>query len=316
MSPKVISSLIMVLVVLFVGISSIFTVKEGQQAVVLRFGKMVLNAQGQPEVVEPGLHVKVPLIDQVRKFDVRLHTLDVATSNEYADARGAPRIMTAEQKEVIADYYVKWRINDLPLYYTRTGGGIEAQAEKLLRRQLDNALRAEFGRRTISEVVSDDRDDIMNSLRAEANKSAENLGLTVIDVRIKRIDLPEDVSGAVYARMRAEREQAARKIRSEGQADAEALRAQADAEALVTVATAQAEANTVRAQGDAVAAKIYADAYNKDKDFYAFYRSLLAYKSSFKNKQDFMLINPNSQFFKYFNDAKGQPVTKAKAANS
>ncbi len=285
---KLISSL--VLLVLALVYSSLFTVKEGEKAMLLRLGQIVTGPKGQALVMGPGLHAKVPLLNQVRIFDTRLNTWDIQSS----------RIVTAEQKDVMVDYYFKWRITNLALYFTRTGGNIQ-QAQKLLEQQLNDGLRAEFGRRTISEVVSDDREGIMTRLRLQADKGARGLGLSIIDVRIKRIDLPNEVSAAVYQRMRAERERIATEHRAEGKAKAEAIRAQADANAVIIVATAKTDAAHARAEGDMQAAQIYADAYSRDANFYAFYRSLQAYKKTFANKSDIIVLPTDSAFLKYFN---------------
>ncbi|MBB72065.1 MAG: protease modulator HflC [Legionellales bacterium] len=283
---------IVILILLF---GCLYTVHEGTSALVLRFGKIDEDKQGNPVVQQPGLHGKLPLVDRVYRFDMRLQTIDVQSS----------RFLTTQQKNVIVDYYAQWRISDLPLFYKRTGGDMQ-RAETLLEQQLNDGLRAEFGRRTLSEAVSDDRAVMMQTISDKADQSANRLGIEVVDVRIKRIDLPDNVSAAVYARMRVERERAATEYRAVGKAQSEAIRANADAEATVKVATAQASASKVRGQGDAEAAKIYADAYGKDASFYGFYRSLLAYTNTFNQKNDVMLLTPDGQFFKYFNSASGK----------
>lgn len=292
--PKIIISA-GILFVLLIVYASVYTVTEGQQALLLRLGAIVTDASGKPVITGPGLHCKTPFITEARLFNTRLQTLDIKSS----------RIVTAEQKDVIVDYFVKWRIGDLATYYTRTGGD-SRQAGVLLEQQLNDSLRAQFGRRTISEVVSDDRATIMGALSQQANASAQRLGLEVVDVRIKRIDLPTEVSAAVFERMRAERERVATEHRSTGKAKAEAIRANADANATITVATAREQAAAIRSQGDSQAAKIYADAYNQEPSFYGFYRSLLAYKKAFNNKTGNMLVlKPDNQFFKYFNNDQG-----------
>jgi len=283
--------LFIIFLVLALFYTTVYTVNEGEQALLLRLGTIETDAGGMPVVEGPGLHFKIPLITQANIFDTRLQTLDIKSS----------RIVTAEQKDVMVDYYVKWRINDLALYYTRTGGDPQ-QANLLLEQQLNDGLRAQFGRRTISEVVSDDRATIMDTLGKQANDTAQRLGIKVVDVRIKRIDLPAEVSSAVFERMRAERERVATEHRSTGKANAEGIRANADADVTVIVATASAQAAAIRAQGDGQAAKIYADAYSKDADFFAFLRSLQAYKAVFSKPQNNLLVlKPDGQFFKYFN---------------
>lgn len=278
---------IIIVVTLYTGL---FTVTEGQQALVLRLGNLQMNAQKTPKVYNPGLHIKIPFITSVLWFDTRIQTLEIESS----------RIVTAEKKDVIVDYYVKWRITNLAKFYTSTSGDI-SRAEVLLQQQVNNGLRAQFGQRTIPEVVSDDRSKIMSTLRDLADKSAAPLGIDVVDVRIKAIDLPTEVSTAVFSRMRAERQRVAAEHRANGKSIAEAIRAKADADVTVILATAKQQASLERASGQKKAAKIYADAYSKNPDFYAFYRSLLAYQDTFNSKQDIMVLGPNSQFFKYMN---------------
>jgi len=280
--------------------SSIYSIAEGQHALLLRLGNLVTSGSTHlPKVYGPGLHIRMPMIDDVLLFDTRLQTLDVGSS----DASNPPRIVTLEKKNVIVDYYVKWRIRNLTLFYTRTGGSY-SKAQQLLAQQLNDSLRAEFGRRTITEVVSDDRTNIMDRLRAQADATARSLGIEVIDVRIKRIDLPEEVSSAIFEQMRAEREKVASEHRSQGKALAEAIRAKADANATITVARAQAEASHIRGKGDAAAATIYTQAYSKNTSFFIFLRSLQAYKNSFTSKDDVIVLQPsNTAFFRYFKNS-------------
>jgi membrane protease subunit HflC len=285
-----ITLLVILLIILFTGT---FTVQEGEAALLLKLGKLKKDASQQVRVYSPGLHVKWPLVEDVVVFDTRLQTLDTSTS----------RIGTAEKKDVIVDYYVKWRITNLPLYYTRTSGN-EQTAGVLLQQQLNDSIRAQFGKRTINEVVSDERSKIMDALLAQANVGTQALGISVVDVRIKRIDLPTEVSAAVFNRMRAERERVATEHRSMGKAAAEAIRAGADANVTLTLANANAQAADIKGQGTAQAARIYADAYNKDPGFYAFYRSLLAYQQTFQSKDDILVLRPNSHFFRYFDNTK------------
>jgi len=275
-------------------LSSLFIVREGQQGLLLRLGKIEVKADGQAKIFNPGLHFKLPFITKVKIFDVRLQTLSPELS----------RIVTAEKKDVLVDYYVKWRVNNLPLYFTRTNGDFK-EAEVLLEQQINDGLRAQFGLRTIQEVVANERSNIMDVLRNKANHKAAEFGVDVIDVRIKGVDLPTEVSSAVFQRMRAERERVAAEHRSEGKAKAEAIRAQADANATVILAKAKSQAIKLRGEGDAQAAKIYAEAYSKDPKFYSFYQSLLAYGNSFTKKQDVLILSPDSQFFKYFNNIQG-----------
>lgn len=280
--------------ILILGLSSIYIVTEGENALLLRFGKIVNNSEGTAEIKKPGIHFKLPVVYTARIFDVRLQTLDIEKS----------RIVTEEKKDVLVDYFVKWRINNLQRFYTSTDGRV-IRAQTLLEQKLNDSLRAEFGKRNISEVVSGERADIMGILQKAANESAAGLGIEVIDVRIKRIDLPEEVSHAVFDRMRAERQRIANEHRAEGKAEANAIRAKTDADVTVILATASSDAKKIRAKGDMESAMIYANAYDKDAEFYAFYRSLEAYSNSFQDK-DFIVLGPNSQFFKYFNKSQNK----------
>lgn len=295
MSTYKLVCIVVLLVLAVLGYSSVYIVSEGQQALLLRLGSIEKNAQtGAPCIAGPGLHWKWPLITWVKIFDTRLQTFNIKSS----------RIVTAEQKDVIVDYYVKWRIVNPTQYFISTGGDAH-QAGVLLEQQLNDGLRAQFGRRTITDVIADDRTTIMDTLDRQANASAQKLGLAVIDVRIKRIDLPSEMSNAVFERMRAERERIAAEHRATGKSNAETIRAKADADVTITIATAKAQAAAIRGQGDAEAAKIYADAYDKDSAFFAFWRSLQAYKNVFANAQNTVLVlRPDSQFFRYFNSDK------------
>jgi modulator of FtsH protease HflC len=282
--------LFIVLIALLVAYSSFYTVQQGEHALVLRLGQLEKSAAtGKAEVFNPGMHWKTPFVTTVREFDTRLQTLDVESK----------RVLTAEQKYVLVDYYAKWRISDLALYYVRTGGN-PTQAQNLLSQKINDQLRAAFGTRTISQVVSGQRSDIMSMLKEKANESAKGLGIMVTDVRIKGIELPQAVRDSVFQRMSTEREQVATKYRSEGKAQAETIRATADATVTVMVAKAKANAQKTRAQGDATAAQTYAKAYSKNPEFYSFYRSLEAYQTAFDKKGDVMVLNPKSEFFKYF----------------
>jgi len=300
----------LMLAIVFIGLSSIYTVREGQKGVLLRLGKMELNKKtGKPDVKLPGLHFKIPFINSARIFDTRIQTLDIESS----------RIVTAEKKDVLVDYFAKWRIKDLPLYFTRTGGS-PYQAETLLEQKLNNSLRAEFGKRSISEVVSGERADIMAILKQQANVGVEGaadqgLGIEVIDVRIKRIDLPSEVSTAVYERMRAERERIATEHRAEGKSVANATRAEADAKVTVVLAQANSKSKQIRGQGDGDAARIYADAYKVNPSFYTFYRSLIAYRHAFKDQNDILVLKPDNHFFRYFNEVAGNTHHKKIAKN-
>lgn len=269
---------------------SAFTINQGQQGITLRLGRLVEDVRtNKVKALDPGLHVKIPLIDTVRIFDTKLQTLDIKSA----------RIVTKEKKDVIVDYYVKWRINDLAHYFKSTGGN-EFKAATLLEQQLNTSLRAEFGKRTISDLVSSVRDDVMESLRDKAEVQAKALGIHVVDVRIKGIELPENTSAAIYQRMRADMQKIANHHRADGSATAEAIQAQADAKVTVLLAKARSDGQAMRAKGDGEAAKIYAESFNKSQDFFAFYRSLQAYKLSFNGKHNLLVLSPDSAFFKYF----------------
>ena len=275
---------------------SLFQVTQGTSALLLRFGKLELDSQGNPKVFAPGLHLMYPLINTVQAFDMRLQTMS-------SDAReNAARILTEEQKYVLVDYFVKWRIEDLALYYQRTGGQ-PRRAEVLLRQSIDDALRAAFGERKISEVVSGQRSDIMDLTRKSVEKNARYLGIHVVDVRIKRIDLPKAVSDSVFARMRADREKIATKHRSDGKKEAEKVRAKADADVTVLLASARAESERIKASGQSKAARIYNSAYSRDTRFYEFLRSMQAYQQTFNDQNDIIVLQPDSEFFKYFKSA-------------
>ena len=283
------------ILLVFIGFTSMYTITEGQHGILLRLGKIKTDASGKGQVNGPGLHFKLPLVNHAAIFDTRMQTLDIKSS----------RIVTEEKKDVLVDYYVKWRIRDVPLYFTRTGGS-ELKAETLLEQKLNDGLRAQFGKRNISEVVSGERVDIMKILKDQSNESAKDLGIDVIDVRIKRIDLPAEVSIAVYARMRAERERIANGHRAEGRSSSEVIRGQADADVTVILAKAQRNSKIIRGEGDAKAAEIYAKAYSKNPSFFAFFRSIHAYQKAFNNKKDMLVLKPGGQFFKYFNNDNPQ----------
>lgn len=271
-------------------LTSVFTVTEGEHGILLRLGRLVIDGQtGEAKVLSPGLHAKTPFVESVRLFDTRLQTLDIKSS----------RIVTKEKKDVIVDYYVKWRIDDLARYFKSTGGN-EFKAETLLEQQLNTSLRAQFGKRSISELVSGGRDDLMGLLRDNAERQASGLGVHVVDVRIKGIELPSSASNAVYQRMRADMQEIANRHRADGNATAEAIQASADAEVTVFLAKARSDGQVMRAKGQARAAAIYAEAYSKNKEFFAFYRSLKAYEASFKSKQDLLVLDQSSAFFNYF----------------
>jgi len=267
---------------------SIFVVSEIERAVKLRFGEIVQFD------LEPGLHFKWPIVNSVRYFDSRILTLDAQPQ----------RYLTSEKKALMVDSFIKWRIKDVAKYFTTTGGD-EERAKRLLSQRVDTGLRNEFGIRTVKEVVSGERDQLMNSLTSMLDKIAqEELGVEVIDLRVKRIDLPLEVSDSVYNRMRTERERLARELRAQGNEVAEKIRATADKDKTIILADAYREAEETRGNGDAKATATYAEAYSKDPEFYDFTRSLKAYQATFQSKGDILLIDPDSDFFKYLNNSE------------
>lgn len=292
------------LALLLMVFTSLFTITQGQHAIVLRLGRLVNDSKtNEVKIVPPGLHMKMPFIESVRAFDTRIQTLDIKSS----------RIVTKEKKDVIVDYYVKWRIENLARYFKATGGN-QFKAETLLEQQLNTYLRAQFGKRTISDVVSGGRDDLMDILRERAEQQAGQLGIHVVDVRIKGIELPANTSNAIYQRMRADMQKIANRHRADGHAAAEAIQAKADANVTVLLAKARSEAQMIRARGQAKAAAIYGQAFGQNQDFFAFYRSLKAYESSFDNKQDILVLDQDSAFFTYFKQGlhKGNNVIAKK----
>ena len=267
---------------------SLFVVSEVERAVKLRFGEIVQFD------VEPGLHFKWPIINSVRYFDSRILTLDAQPQ----------RYLTSEKKALMVDSFIKWRVKDVAKYFTTTGGD-EERAKRLLSQRVDTGLRNEFGTRTVKEVVSGERDQLMNSLTSMLDGIAQlELGVEVIDLRVKRIDLPLEVSESVYNRMRTERERLARELRAQGNEVAEKIRATADKDKTVILADAYSEAQVIKGDGDAEATATYASAYTKDPEFYDFTRSLKAYQSTFETKGDILLIDPDSDFFKYLDNSK------------
>ncbi|MEN9783815.1 MAG: protease modulator HflC [Pseudomonadota bacterium] len=262
---------------------SMFVVDQRQNAIVFRLGEVVSIKK------DPGLYFKVPLLDNVRFFDVRILTIDTAEPE---------RFLTSEKKNVLVDLFVKWRITDVRSYYTSVAGD-EMRAQTRLLQTINDGLRAEFGNRTVHDVVSGERDKIMELMRNKANEDASKIGVEVLDVRLKRVDLPQEVSESVYRRMEAERKRVANELRSTGFAESEKIRADADKQKEVILAEAYRDAQRIKGEGDAKASAIYAKAYEINPEFYAFYRSLEAYRASFRNKGDVMVLEPNSDFFKY-----------------
>ncbi|MDG1694708.1 MAG: protease modulator HflC [Porticoccaceae bacterium] len=287
---NLIKALGLLIVVLTLVNSTLYVVSEFERGVKLRFGKLI------EADIQPGLHVKVPFVDDVRIFDARILTVDAQPASFF----------TIEKKRLIVDSYAKWRIANVETYYKATGG-VESVAHNRLANRVNTGLRNQFGTRTLHEVVSGERDLLMKNITDDLNRTVlDSLGIEVVDVRVKRIDLPQEVSGPVFRRMTAEREKEARELRSTGKEKAEKIRAAADRQRTIELANAYRDAEELRGEGDAEAAKIYASAYQGDPEFYSFVRSLNAYKNAFSNKGDIMLVEPDSDFFKYLKqqDAK------------
>ncbi len=268
----------------------LFTVDQRQYAIVFQLGEI------KEVITEPGLSFKWPMIQNVRFFDKRILTLDSAEPE---------RFLTAEKKPVLVDSFVKWRIDDVKQYYISVGGD-EMLARTRLSQTVNSGLREEFGRRTVHDVVSGERDKIMADVQKKADADARAIGVEIVDVRLKRVDLPPEVSESVYRRMETERKRVANELRSQGAAEAEKIRADADRQREVIVAEAYRDAQKIKGEGDAKAAAIYGRAFGENAEFYAFYRSLEAYRQSFSNKSDLLVVDPSSDFFKYLrNGTKG-----------
>jgi modulator of FtsH protease HflC len=274
---------IAVVAALILAMLSLFIVDQRQNAIVFRLGQVVAVK------TQPGLYVKIPLVENVRYFDTRILTIDTAEPE---------RFLTSEKMNVLVDLFVKWRIVDVQQYFVSVGGD-EARAQTRLLQTINDSLRAEFGNRTVHEVVSGERDRIMELMRDRANEDAQRIGVQVLDVRLKRVDLPQEVSESVYRRMEAERKRVANELRSTGAAESERIRADADRQREVILAQAYRDAQRIKGDGDAKAAATYSAAYQGNADFYSFYRSIEAYKQSFKNKTDVLVLEPHSEFFKH-----------------
>jgi membrane protease subunit HflC len=276
--------------------SMLFTVDQRQNAIVFQLGEV------KDVITRPGLHFKWPLVQNVRNFDMRILTYD--------DAEPL-RFITSEKKPVLVDSFVKWRILDVKQYYISVQGD-EFRAAIRLKQTISDGLQAEFGRRTVHDVVSGQRDDIMEEVRKKADIDLRRIGVEIVDVRLKRVDLPQEVSESVYGRMQAERKRIANEQRSTGAAEAERIRADADRQREVILAEAYRDAQRLRGEGDARAAGIYAAAFQQNPEFYSFYRSMEAYRATFRGRSDLMLLEPNSDFFRYLRDAAGRPAAGGK----
>lgn len=282
--------LVGIALLLLLGSSMVFTVSERERAIKLFLGEITRSDY------EPGLHFKLPFLEQIYTFDRRILTLDVQPE----------RVLTNEKKNVMVDSFIKWRISQPETFYTRLGG-IESRANSRLTQFVREGVKDAFGRRTIQEVVASARSTLREEILASVNRQASSLGVDIIDVRIKKVELPEDVRESVYLRMEKDREQIARGIRSEGEEQAKIIRATADRAREELLARAYATAEQTRGDGDAESARIYAEAYTQDPEFYSLYRSLSAYRSSFSGGGDVLLLDPKSDFFRYFNGSASPP---------
>ncbi|RXZ45148.1 protease modulator HflC [Crenobacter cavernae] len=273
---------------------SLFTVDQRQYAVVFQFGEVIRVLK------EPGIQFKIPLVQNVSFFDRRIQTIDAETPELFN---------TREKKNVLVDSFVKWRVVDVEQFYKSVGGN-EAAAVSRLKQTINDGLRAEFGKKTVADVISGQREQVMEVVKRRADADARKIGVQILDVRLKRVDFPDKISTSVYERMQSERRTVANQLRSEGSAEAERIRADADRQREVTLAEAYRDAQRVKGEGDAKAAAIYAEALGKNPEFYAFWRSMEAYKQSFKDKGDVLVLEPNSEFFRYFQNPQGAQKSK------
>jgi len=288
MSMKALVALIILLVAVVVGSQAVYKVHETERAILLEFGNLV------EADVAPGLHFKLPIAQEVKKFDARVLSLDSNPETYY----------TLEKKPLEVDSFVKWRVSNVAKFYESASFDL-VRAQRLLQERVNEGLRNQISRRDMHEVVSGERDQLMGELRTDLDSVMRGYGVEVIDVRVKRIDLPARVSDSVYDRMNSEREIEARQFRAEGQEQALAIRAKADRDAVVIEAEAYRESEQIRGDGDAKSASVYAQAYNRDPEFYEFYRSINAYTNVFRNKGDLLILDPNSEFFKYLENGDG-----------
>lgn len=297
---RIASIAIAALVLLLISLS-FFTVNEGQDALVLRLGKIVGDSKTEEAlIVQPGLHVKIPFIDIAKILDTRMQQLATSESQPLI-------VVTQEQTYLVVEYFAKWRINNLAKFYTSTGGSI-SWAETLLEQRINDVVRAEYGKRTSDQAISTDRANMMAAIKEQANNIGRDQGIQVLDVQIQQITLPKDVMDSVFKRMAAERRQFAEAKRAEGMEKSEEIRALADQKVTVIKAQAHMKGATIRAQGDQQAAQIFAQAYSADPQFYAFYRSMEAYQHSFNNKSDMLVVRPEGKFFSYFNGSNSAPA--------
>ena len=294
MSGKSMMWTILAVIVVAIGSSTVYYVDEREKAIVFQFGEIVRSND------EPGIHFKAPLINNVKFFDARVQTMD-----------SDPELyLTREKKNLVVDSFVKWRITNASDYYTRLGG-LVSNARNRLAQRVNDALRSEFGNRSVQQVISGDRVEIMDVVRQLTNEETASLGIEVLDVRLKRVDLDPDISERVYQRMEAERSRVAKDLRARGAEAAERIRADADRDRAIILAEARQAAQEVKGQGDAQATSIYADAFTRDREFYRMYRSLNAYRNTFATPDNLLVIEPDSEFFRYFNQASPAPMETA-----
>ena len=287
MSSKSMLGIVVIVILGVLGSSAVYVVDEREKAIVFQFGEIVSSSE------KAGLYFKLPVINNVSFFDARVQTMD-------ADPQ---LFLTKEKKNLVVDSFVKWRVRNARDFYTKLGG-LAANARNRLAQRVNDALRQEFGNRSVQQVISGDRAEIMNTVRKNIDSEINSLGIEVVDVRLKRVDLDPDISERVYQRMEAERSRVAKDLRARGAEEAERIRADADRERAVTLANANREAEEIRGQGDAQATGIYAEAYQRDREFYRLYRSLNAYRATFDSTDNLLVIEPNSEFFQYFKQAK------------
>lgn len=288
MQTKSIVALIIIGLLAFVLTNSLYIVKETEVGIKLRFGEIVETD------IKSGLHAKVPFLNTIKYFDIRLQTLD-ATPSSY---------LTLEKKIVIVDSFVQWRITNVKKYYEATSGNLQV-ASNLIAPRIDEGLRNQFGKRNLVDIINEKRDDLMaHSMEFLTQELKDSLGVELLDIRIKKIDLPDSVSSSVYERMRTERQKEAREYRAQGQESAEKIKARADKEKVVILAEANKEAQKIRGEGDAKVAEIYAKAYGADRDFYRFWKTMQSYEASLKDKQDVLILSPDSEFLRYLEKSK------------
>ncbi len=287
MSSKSMLAVVVIVILGVLGSSAVYVVDEREKAIVFQFGEIVSSSE------KAGLYFKLPVINNVSFFDSRIQTMD-------ADPQ---LFLTKEKKNLVVDSFVKWRVRNARDFYTKLGG-LAANARNRLAQRVNDALRQEFGNRSVQQVISGDRAEIMNTVRKNIDSEINSLGIEVVDVRLKRVDLDPDISERVYQRMEAERSRVAKDLRARGAEEAERIRADADRERAVTLANANREAEEIRGEGDAQATRIYAEAYQRDREFYRLYRSLNAYRATFNSADNLLVIEPNSEFFQYFKQAK------------